>query len=204
MPDKLVKITEEMHKILSKNAALDKQTKKDYFESMIVFFDKNGISPRSMEDSPVAQITKVKDQLIGFIRTQEKTKLNPIVDDLELNIKLLRDHLKAAVVKADFVQSEKRIAKYHNDIFVKINNAIEVSNRSNDLSKLETQQETLLNKFQELEEKHRRERGEMMKLWHVFVREMEDNDKGGLKALISNGHQDLLRIYTDKFVELCT
>jgi len=117
MSDKQIKVSENIHSLLSTNALLNKQTMKDYLESMALYFDRNGISPKVMEQSPILQITKVKDQLIAFIRHQEKTKLNPIMIDLEANIKLLSQYLgNDPITKEEVVNLTEKVENQNSDI----------------------------------------------------------------------------------------
>ncbi len=91
MADKLIKVSEEVHKMISKLANGSNESMKDYVESMAIYFEKNGVAPKSMEPSPAEEVKKLKDQLIRFIRTHEKKKITPILNDLELIIHDMRN-----------------------------------------------------------------------------------------------------------------
>jgi hypothetical protein len=57
-------------------------TKKDFISLSLHYFDRFGINPAEHE-SPTAELEKIRkrlDQVIAFIRTQEKEKLNPMFE----------------------------------------------------------------------------------------------------------------------------
>lgn len=60
-------------------------SKTELVECFIEYFDKTKIDPREPIDI-TTEVKKLKGQLISFIRTQEKDKLNPLIKKQDLLI----------------------------------------------------------------------------------------------------------------------
>jgi hypothetical protein len=223
MADKQVKINETKHLILARNSNLAQQTMKDYIESMIVYFDKNGIAPKSMEDNPVAQITKVKDQLIGFIRTQEKTKLNPIIENLETNIDLLNDYLKEGVRVDDLTTESKTILakiesvqKVISASLLEFNENVKVAKQTvakkeaEKEAKVVSRQSYLNKKFDDTISKHaleikehRQDRKDIYALWKEFLDETNEHKTSIAKQVIFTGLVDRMEKFNKLILDKC-
>lgn len=72
-------------------------SKTDLIEAMCTYFLTTGINPNEPQDV-TTQVRKLKDQLISFIRTQEKDKLNPLIKKQDL---LIQEFKSALVLKKD-------------------------------------------------------------------------------------------------------
>ncbi len=70
--------------------------KTELIESLLTFFEKTKIDPRDTTDTS-AEVKKMKNQLISFIRTQEKEMLVPLIKKQDLLIEkfmlLIKDDL---------------------------------------------------------------------------------------------------------------
>ena len=61
-------------------------TKTELVEAFLNYFDKTKIDPREISDVS-SEVKKLKNQLISFIRKQEKDKLDPLVKKQDILIK---------------------------------------------------------------------------------------------------------------------
>jgi len=71
--------------------------KTDIIDTMCTYFLTTGINPNVPQDV-TTQVRKLKDQLISFIRTQERDKLNPLIKKQDL---LIQEFKNALAVKND-------------------------------------------------------------------------------------------------------
>lgn len=95
-----------------------KLSKTELIEAFIVFFDKTDLDPR-IPTNATKELSKLKSQLISFIRTQEKDKLNPLIKKQDL---LIEEFTK--LVKDEFVTKNFMIelaTKLGNSIVNKLN-----------------------------------------------------------------------------------
>lgn len=73
-----------------------KITKTELIEAFILYFEKTDLDPREPSNA-TQEISKMKSQLISFIRTQEKDKLDPLIKKQNLLIddfvKLVQDEI---------------------------------------------------------------------------------------------------------------
>ncbi len=60
-------------------------SKTQLIEKFILFFEKTKIDPRDISDVS-AEVKKLKNQLISFIRTQEKERLDPMLKKQDILI----------------------------------------------------------------------------------------------------------------------
>lgn len=74
-----------------------KGSKTDLIDTMCTYFLTTGINPNEPQDV-TTQVRKLKDQLISFIRTQEKDKLNPLIKKQDL---LIQEFKSALALKKD-------------------------------------------------------------------------------------------------------
>jgi len=97
-----------MSNITTTNIALDAKKKlknnahklgisqMEYINASIEYFSKTGINPMEPITSPkdeIARLNKKQDQVISFIRTQESKKLDPLLDNLIILERRLKDQL---------------------------------------------------------------------------------------------------------------
>lgn len=86
-------------------------SKTELIEVFLAFFDDTKIDPRDKSDVS-AEVKKLKNQLIGFIRTQEKDKLNPLIRRQELLIDRFLQIIKEDLVDKKFmVQIANQLGK---------------------------------------------------------------------------------------------
>lgn len=84
-----------------------KGSKTDLIEAMCTYFLLTGINPNEPQDV-TTQVRKLKDQLISFIRTQEKDKLNPLIKKQDL---LIQEFKNALVIKNDTEVTQEFMVK---------------------------------------------------------------------------------------------
>lgn len=70
------------------------KTEKEYTEAMISFFHNTGLDPSAPAKSVSGELTKLRNTVVGFIREQEKRKLNPIINYLNDITETLIHYLK--------------------------------------------------------------------------------------------------------------
>ena len=70
--------------------------------AMCEYFIKTGIDPYDPSDV-TSEVKKLKNQLISFIRTQEKDKLNPLIKKQDLLIDRFMNHLEEETVSKKFM-----------------------------------------------------------------------------------------------------
>jgi hypothetical protein len=76
---------------------------KTYCESMINYFQEMGIDPTARDLTVLAELSKLRNTMISFIREHDKRKLNPLVANLAEIMVFLKEFLKnEAVSKSDF------------------------------------------------------------------------------------------------------
>ena len=98
-PKKVVVLSPEMHTRLGKLCKAHGSTMKDLTEKMIAYFEKTGIDPSDTEGTDLKEaikgLRKENNRVIGFIRQQEKTKLDPILDELSASALDFRERSKS-------------------------------------------------------------------------------------------------------------
>lgn len=75
-------------------------SKTELIEAAVSFFKKTDLDPREPTNA-TREITKLKNQLISFIRKQEQDKLNPLIRKQDL---LIQEFSK--LITSDFVTEE--------------------------------------------------------------------------------------------------
>lgn len=94
-----------------------KVSKTQLTEAMCNYFLKTHISPYDPTDVST-EVKKLKNQLIGFIRTQEIEKLNPLIKKQDLLIERFMTHLNDEMINREFmIQLAQKIVdklKEHN------------------------------------------------------------------------------------------
>lgn len=69
-------------------------SKTELIEAMQIYFSKTGISPFEPTDT-TTEVKHLKNQLISFIRTQEKEKLNPMIKKVDLIVETVSEHIQS-------------------------------------------------------------------------------------------------------------
>ncbi|NLC92065.1 MAG: hypothetical protein GX677_01140 [Treponema sp.] len=131
----------------------------EFINHAIAYFKKTGINPSDQIFSPREEINKLStrmDQVIGFKKTQEEKKLNPLLDELILISRRLNDQIedqitiehlgKLYTLMMKIMEEEKNGQEFNSKEFEKIINGINKLPRY--LLEIEKRQE-LTNKFQE-------------------------------------------------------
>lgn len=96
------------------------ETQQEFFNAMVLYFKETGINPKTKTKSTVEELSKLRNTLIGFIREQEKKKLDPMILKITEVLDFLRDYFKnEAVSKKDMMslvqslkQEDKQNTKY--------------------------------------------------------------------------------------------
>jgi len=93
-------------------------TVKEFTESMVTYFVENGINPRNKEKSLKGDlgdvnknIAELRKTMVGFIREQEKQKLNPILLKLDDLYKIQIQFMEMTVTKEEVNQLFNTIAR---------------------------------------------------------------------------------------------
>ncbi|NJO00310.1 MAG: hypothetical protein HC880_00340 [Bacteroidia bacterium] len=80
-------------------------TRKKLAEKMIEFFYRTGHDPEDLKiEGSAGAIKKLDRRLVSFIRTQEKEKLQPMLDELTLVAQNLRQLMEEAPTKKQLQQ----------------------------------------------------------------------------------------------------
>ena len=86
----------------------------EFLNNAIWYFKKTGINPKSPIFSPKEEISKLEarlNQVIKFIRLQEKEKLNPLLDELIITERRLKESLALGINKSDFEKIEEGLGQ---------------------------------------------------------------------------------------------
>lgn len=111
---KTVRIHEDTFQGLDKLSEKYNVTKTDLLRAMETYFFKTGISPLEPTDV-TTEVKKLKNQLISFIKANEKEKINPMVEKVDLIVNTLLDffainsfdeHKKLANGLASFIEEK--------------------------------------------------------------------------------------------------
>lgn len=106
-------------------------TQVDYINKSILYFKKTGINPAEEITSPREEINKLNNKVesvIKFIRTQEKQKLNPLLDELITISRKLNDQIEDQLKSSEFNKQIKSIfeaQKEHTEKLNTITNPVE-------------------------------------------------------------------------------
>lgn len=106
MDIKTVRIKEKAHTDLSRLAKEHGMTIGEFTEEMVSYFRRTKSDPRQVEDTvtSIKEVKKEVNRLIGFIKTNEKEHLKPILDSLEIT----RRNLNTNVQKLDEIGKIKQ------------------------------------------------------------------------------------------------
>jgi uncharacterized coiled-coil DUF342 family protein len=97
-----VNLSKEHHELLQKLCKRDDiKYQKDYVESMLEYFDETGLSPTQKIKSVSSELSKLRNVLVGFIREQEKTKLDPLITQFNDLTEFLINYFKTKALTKD-------------------------------------------------------------------------------------------------------
>ncbi len=66
----------------------------EFLKAMAIYFDKTGVNPRDLKIlSPAEELKKLRDTLIGFIRTQEQEYIKPTFGKMDVLMARFVDYL---------------------------------------------------------------------------------------------------------------
>lgn len=99
---KTIRIYESDFKKLNTLTKRYKVSKTELIEAFIVFFEKTDLDPRQPTNA-TKELVKLKGQLISFIRSQEKEKLNPLIKKQDLLIEEFTKLVKDEFVTKNFM-----------------------------------------------------------------------------------------------------
>jgi hypothetical protein len=81
------------------------KTEKEYTEKMFDFFKNSGLDPTNEVKTVSGEISKLRNVVVGFIREQEKKKLNPLIQQVQELAEGMLSYMKdEAVTKEDLKQ----------------------------------------------------------------------------------------------------
>ena len=109
-----VNIKKEYQKELRKMSQSWGMSQVEFLNNAIWYFKKTGINPQSPLFSPkeeIAKLDKRLDQVIKFLRHQEKDKLSPLLDEIIISERRLKESLALGVDKDDFDSLQKKIVE---------------------------------------------------------------------------------------------
>ena len=90
---------EIIHDLIRLHAAASLRT---FTESMVLYFKETGINPLSRDKSTSEELAKLRNTIISFIREQEKTKLLPLIEQVnEISLTIVHYFNEDAVRKSD-------------------------------------------------------------------------------------------------------
>ncbi len=97
-----VNLSKEHHELLQKLCKRDDiKYQKDYVESMLEYFEETGLAPSQKIRSVSNELSKLRNVLVSFIREQEKTKLDPLINQFNELTEFLLDHFKTKALTKD-------------------------------------------------------------------------------------------------------
>jgi len=115
---KTIAVKEKIHKevkTLSKTLELELG---EFVEHSMLYFKKTGINPsKSLSESPlkaIEELTKRVGQVVGYIKTQEQEKLNPLLEQLIILSRRLEDALNKLPASERFDQVIKGVNHHAN------------------------------------------------------------------------------------------
>ena len=114
-----VNIKKEFQKELRKLSQSWGISQVEFLNNAIWYFKKTGINPQSPIFSPKEELVKLEvrlNQIIKFIRLQEKEKLNPLLDELIITERRLKESLALGVDKSDFDTLSSKVMSLTNRI----------------------------------------------------------------------------------------
>ncbi len=151
-----VNIKKEYQKELKKLSQSWGMSQVEFINNAIWYFKKTGINPKSTIFSPKEEISKLEarlNQVLKFIRQQEKEKLNPLLDELIITERRLKESLALGIDKSDLDKIEVKIGEAINTITDA--NIIQIENSSKVMQKLSFLKSETNNKIDQLSAKNK-------------------------------------------------
>ena len=85
------------HAKLEKLCSIHGRNMKEFTSQMIDYFERTGMNPSDEKNTnlkeAIKELRKENNRLIGFIKQQEKTKLNPILDQMAVGYRTFDKHV---------------------------------------------------------------------------------------------------------------
>jgi hypothetical protein len=107
---KNIQISDEFDMLLDKLKERLARPKKKIVEQLITYADKLKIDPEFLkEGDPSHEIRKTRNDLISFIKTQEKDHLKPLYTQLRLLVDQFQKTSTGLLKKEDYKEMEKRM-----------------------------------------------------------------------------------------------
>ena len=118
---KPLQIHSETHKNLRKLSGEHGRSMKEFIAQMVNYFKRTGIDPLDIKtENSTSAIKALDKRLIGFIKTQEKEKLIPLLDELSILSKTIHQKLTHPVSQESFNESIKGLSSNQKKIFEEI------------------------------------------------------------------------------------
>lgn len=122
--DKQVKISSSYHQTLVTLAAKKDRSLKDYLEQCILFFKTTELDPKEIDAEGIrSEIKKLDRRVVSFFKTQEKEKIEPILDELSIISKSITESLSISPTKKDYSmlagftkESIQKLTESHNNL----------------------------------------------------------------------------------------
>jgi hypothetical protein len=102
MSYKTIRIYEKDFEMLNELCRKYELSKTEMINAFVSYFKKTGIDPNDPSDV-TSEVRKLKNQLISFIKTQEKDKLDPLIKRQNLLINKFLDHLETDGINKEFM-----------------------------------------------------------------------------------------------------
>lgn len=112
-----VNINKESQKELKKLSKIWGGSQVESLNSMIWYFKKTGIDPKSPIYSPMEEIARLEkrlDQVIKFLRYMENEKLSPLLDELIISERRLKDFLASNTGTFDYKSFQPKLSEIEN------------------------------------------------------------------------------------------
>jgi hypothetical protein len=107
---KNIQISDEFDVLLDKLKERLGRPKKKIVEQLITYADKLKIDPEFLkEGDPSHEIRKTRNDLISFVKTQEKDHLKPLYSQLRLLVDQFQKTSRDLLKKEDYKEMEKRM-----------------------------------------------------------------------------------------------
>jgi len=114
---KNIQISDEFDQLLDKLKDRLSRPKKKIVEQLITYADKLKIDPEFLkEGDPSHEIRKTRNEIISFIKTQEKDHLKPLYNQLRLLIDQFYKRSEDLLRKSDYQAMEKRMVGHQSGI----------------------------------------------------------------------------------------
>jgi hypothetical protein len=99
---KVLRIDQEYDKIIKELLASSNiKSEKEYTESMLNFFKNSGLDPSVEVKSVPGEISKLRNVFVSFIREQEKKKINPLINEVQMLTETIIKFINEDALKKD-------------------------------------------------------------------------------------------------------